>query len=318
MRAFLFNDGKAAELPFAEGAVRFGEAGLVWLHLDGRNDAARSWLAAQDDIPSVARAALTASETRPRADVMAHGVLINLRGLGKTPDDDPDALVSIRCWAEEGRVVSLSYRTPVALDAMIDRFLGGEIADPGDLLSNFADATTDALDPDVAELGDALDACETDLDRRGIYEMRRNVSATRARAIAYRRFVAPQRQALERLAAASFDWFDDDDRLHLRDAADRAARMAEELEAVRERAALMHEELTDLRAEQMDARALWISVVAFIFLPLTFITGLLGMNVEGIPYADRPWAFWGVTILCFVVGLVVLAYFVRRHWISRN
>jgi zinc transporter len=86
---------------------------------------------------------------------------------------------------------------------------------------------------------------------------------------------------------------------------------------VRERAALLHEQITDLRGEQMEARSLYISVVAFIFLPLTFITGLLGMNVEGIPYAKEPWAFWGVVALCFLLGLVVLAYFARIHWLRR-
>ena len=91
--------------------------------------------------------------------------------------------------------------------------------------------------------------------------------------------------------------------------------MAEELEAVRERAALLHEQLTDLRAEQIDKRALLISVVAFIFLPLTFITGLLGMNVDGIPYAHSPWAFWGVVTLCVLIGFGVLGWFVRRRWL---
>jgi zinc transporter len=86
---------------------------------------------------------------------------------------------------------------------------------------------------------------------------------------------------------------------------------------VRERAALLHEQLTDLRAEQLDQRALLISIVAFIFLPLTFITGLLGMNVEGIPYDDRPWAFWGVVGFCLVIGLIVLGWFARRHWLRR-
>ncbi len=94
-----------------------------------------------------------------------------------------------------------------------------------------------------------------------------------------------------------FDWLAEDDRLHIVEAADRFARMAEELEAVRERAALLHEQITDLRAEQVDQRALYISIVAFIFLPLTFITGLLGMNVEGIPYAHSPLSFWGIAAL---------------------
>ena len=62
---------------------------------------------------------------------------------------------------------------------------------------------------------------------------------------------------------------------------------------MRERAALLHEQLTDLRAEELDQRSLLISVFAFIFLPLTFITGLLGMNVEGIPYAQRALGLLG-------------------------
>jgi zinc transporter len=56
-------------------------------------------------------------------------------------------------------------------------------------------------------------------------------------------------------------------------------------------------------------------VVAFIFLPLTFITGLLGMNVEGIPYAKEPWAFWGVIAFCVLVGIAVGIYFTWRRWL---
>jgi zinc transporter len=92
--------------------------------------------------------------------------------------------------------------------------------------------------------------------------------------------------------------------------------MAEELEAVRERAALLHEQLTDLRAEMVDRRSLAIAVVAFIFLPLTFVTGLLGMNVAGIPFADHPWAFWGVVGFCMAITVVVIGWFAWRHWLE--
>lgn len=318
MRAFVYQDGKAEELPFAAGAAQFGSAGLVWLHLDGGADEAAAWVAAQADLPDLARTALLASETRPRSDLLAHGAVVNFRGLGMVPDDTGDPLVSIRFWAEAGRVISVSFRAPAALDAVVTQFLGGTIADPGDLLTAFADAISEDLDPAIAALGDQIDDCESKIESGGIYALRRRVTRARSDAIGLRRFVAPQRQALERLANAPIDWLDDRDRAHLRDAADRAARMAEELESVRERSALMHEELTDLRAEQMDARALVISVVALIFLPLTFITGLLGMNVAGIPFAQERWAFWGVTAFCMAVALVVLGWFVRHRWISRS
>ena len=316
MRAFTIIDAKPLEMPFDEGAAQFDKAELVWLILDGRDPGAEVWIDAQEDIPQIARSALLASETRPRSDTIGQGAIINLRGLGKTPEDDPDALVSLRFWAETGRVILVTMRSPTALEIVADRFLSGHIRDPGDLLSAFADAITNGLDPDVANLGDALDECELKVEVANIHPTRREVTRVRARAIAFRRFVAPQRQALVQLAIAQLDWLDEDDRLHLREAADRAARMAEELESVRERAALMHEELTDRRSEQMDARALLISIVALVFLPLTFITGLLGMNVKGIPYAEQPWAFWGVTGICLFLALLVLGWFVRSHWIS--
>ncbi len=317
MLGFVYDGGSAREVSFAEAITLAGKVDLVWLHFDGRNEKALMWLDAQSDIPSLVRAALIAVETRPRAEILESGALINLRGLGATPDDDPDELVSIRIWATAGRIVSVTKRTVVALDLVTARFLNGCIHDPGDFVTAVADTITDALDPDVAALGDDVDRCEADLSAADVYRVRRQVSRTRNRAIGYRRFVSPQRQALERLAGAPLAWLDSDDRAHLRDAADRAARMVEELEAVRERSALIHDELTDLRAEKLDKRALGISIVAMIFLPLTFITGLLGMNVEGIPYAERDWAFWGVTGLCLLISAAIAAWFIRRQWLSR-
>ena len=91
--------------------------------------------------------------------------------------------------------------------------------------------------------------------------------------------------------------------------------MTEELEAIRERAALIHEELTDRRAELIDSRSLLISIAALIFLPVTFVTGLLGMNVAGIPFSQEPWAFWGVVGFCVLIAALVLGWFVRASWI---
>jgi zinc transporter len=138
----------------------------------------------------------------------------------------------------------------------------------------------------------------------------------RVAALGYRRFLQPQRGALEKLAGLPGDWLQEDDRLHLAAAADRAARMAEELESIRERSAVMHETLTDLRAEQIDARSLILSAAALIFLPLTFITGLYGMNVKGLPGAENPHAFTWITLGCFGIAAVVIAWFALR-WFRR-
>jgi zinc transporter len=302
-----------------EGEPTEGDGGprdgaLVWIQIDGRNPAYLDWLHERSGLSAPVVSALTAVETRPRCEQIGEGALINLRGLGETPEDDPDSLVSIRLWAERGRVISMGYRRLAAMPALRAKVLAGHIGDAGDLVSALAMAITETLDEAIASLGDDLDECETTLDAKRAFVMRRQIAQTRSEAIQYRRFVVPQRQALERMAALPVAWLEDDDRLHLREAADRFARMAEELEASRERAALMHEQLTDLRAEQLETRTLTISIVALVFLPLTFLTGLLGMNVEGIPFADAPWAFWGVVSVCVAAAALIAGYFVRAHW----
>ena len=314
--ALLVAGGEIRRMSIEEGAAYHGP-GFLWLHLEGRDEHDLSFLKAQGDIPPVAANALIATETRPRCDLIEDGAIVNLRGPGDCDPLDSDRLVSIRLWVTRDRVTSLSRRTLSATALVTAKAEAGKIRDPGDLVAAFAWAISTQLDPEVSALGDRLDDVESDLESSHLYRLRREITAVRSDAIGYRRFVAPDRDALNTLAALEFDWLADEDRLHIVEAADRFARMAEELEAVRERAALLHEQITDLRAEQVDQRALYISIVAFIFLPLTFITGLLGMNVEGIPYADAAWAFWGVAAFCVAVGIVVFAWFYWRHWLKR-
>lgn len=289
-------------------------ARFVWVHLNSTTEEARAWLRDAAGVPDFTIDALTAIETRPRCEKIGDGAFLNLRGRTDEDLDSSDMLASVRIWATRGRVVSVTRKYLLALDTVREEVTSGEIRDPGDLITAFATAITEDLDPVVADLGDWLDDCEQQLDAHRVFELRRGVTRVRSEAINYRRFLNPQRTALERLAALPGDWLGDDDRAHLGAAADRAARMAEEVEAIRERASLVHEALTDLRAELIDTRALIISIAAMVFLPLTFLTGLYGMNVKGLPFADEPWAFDAIAAACIIIALGTVGWFLQRHW----
>jgi len=311
-------DGKGHVVDAAEAcAARRSPAIFVWVHLDGRESDTLNWLQQHGGMPSTVIYALTAMETRPRSEAIENGALINLRGPSaddKKAKNGEDTLVSIRVWVEQGRAISVSFHPLKGIDKLVDQMVHGEIKDPGDLVSHLAMIITKQVDPVIGELDDLVDECELRLEPEHAFETRRRIAVARSDAIAYRRFVAPQRQALTQLATLDAPWLEEDDRLHLREAADRFARMTEDLEAVRERSALIHEQLTDLRSELLEKRALLISIVALIFLPLTFVTGLLGMNVEGIPFAHEPWAFGAVCGFCFVVAGAITAWFVAARW----
>ncbi|MEG3176855.1 zinc transporter ZntB [Sphingomonas sp. RB3P16] len=310
--AYRVADGKAERLDIKQALDTPGD--LIWVHLTTNNEEAQTWLADVAGLPDYVVDALTTGESRPRCEALGEGAFLNLRGRSNEQMTASDPLASLRIWAEAGRVISVTRRSVNAIDDVVKEIEGGKIRDPGDLIAEFAVAITEELDPEVGNLGDSLDDCEADLDGDKVFELRRGVTKVRVAAIGYRRFLTPQRAALEKLAALPCDWLQDDDRLHLNSAADRAARMAEELEAIRERSALMHEALTDLRAEQIDSRSLLISIVALIFLPLTFLTGLYGMNVEGLPFAKEPWAFDVIGGICIAITVGIIGYFSVKRW----
>lgn len=314
----LKKDGKGHEVDPAKAcAARRSPALFVWVHLDGREKDTLQWLQDHGGMPKTVIYALTAMETRPRSEAIEDGALVNLRGPaadGKQSKNGEDTLVSIRVWVEKGRAISVSFHPLKGIDKLVGQMKAGEIKDPGDLVSHLAMVITKEVDPVISELDDLVDDCELKLEPDHAFETRRKIAAARSDAIAYRRFVAPQRAALTQLAELDAPWLEDDDRLHLREAADRFARMAEDLEAVRERSALIHEQLTDLRSEQIEKRALLLSIVALVFLPLTFLTGLLGMNVDGIPDAHQPWAFAAVCGICAVVAVGITGWFAAARW----
>ena len=306
--------GKAEKVDVSQALG--GAADLVWVHLSSNEEEAQAWLRNEAKLSDYVIEALTATETRPRCEAFDNGALLNLRGRSQEELTTTDPLASVRIWAIRGRVFSVTRRPLVAVAEVEKEVQTGEIIDPGDLIAAFATAITTDLDPVVAELGDELDDCEEHLDPSKVFDLRRSVTRVRVEAIGYKRFLNPQRAALEKLATLPGEWLQDDDRMHLNAAADRAARMAEELESIRERSSLMHEALTDLRAEQIDSRSLVISIVAMVFLPLTFITGLYGMNVP-LPYQQAPWMFDAIMASCAAISAVVVIYFVRRHWLER-
>ncbi len=132
------------------------------------------------------------------------------------------------------------------------------------------------------------------------------IITARRRAILLRRYVAPKREALSQFASARKPLLDDFQRSRLRDVSDRATRLIEELDASRERAAVIQDEVSTWLAEQMNTVMQRLSTVATIFLPLSLFTGLLGINAGGMPGAESPWAFWIVCGLLAVMTVLTI------------
>ena len=178
-----------------------------------------------------------------------------------------------------------------------------------------AERIADRMGDVVADLDDQVDALEDSVLTAESHELRSKLSDLRRTTISLRRYIAPQRDVLARLLHDRIPWLTDLDRAHLREVAERTARFVEDIDSARERAAVTQEELNNRLSEQMNKAMYTLSIVAAIFLPLGLLTGLLGINVGGIPGTENKWAFTFVTVGLVSCAVALVAWFRKIHWL---
>ncbi|NIM29284.1 MAG: zinc transporter ZntB [Gammaproteobacteria bacterium] len=290
--------------------------GLLWVHLDYRQPDVQAWLREESGIDPVVADSLLLEEVRPRSLSTKQGLMVVLRGVNLNPGQQPEDMVALRFWIEDHRVITLRHRHLLSVDDLrerIDRGLGP--VSPGSFLVDLAERLADRMAKPIADVEDAVDRLGEQVATAESRQLRTQLSQVRREAITLRRYLAPQRDAMSRLYSEPVPWLDDTHRMRLRELADRTMRYVEDLDAARERAGVSHEELASLMADQMNNRMYLLSIVAALFLPLGFVTGLLGVNVAGIPGTEYGAAFVLVCVALVVLAVLELWFFKRRGWV---
>jgi len=288
---------------------------FVWLHLDVGSDGAARWIHEASGIDPITQDALLAEETRPRCEARGDALTLFLRGVNLTPGEEPDDMVSLRIHLEAKRLLTLRVR-PVQSpeDVRVALADGGVDGTAGDLLVALCNQLTRHVGDVIGDIEDRADALQEKVLSAGTRDLRAEISDLRRVLIALRRYLAPQRETLTRIGTEHLTWLDDRHRGQLREIADRSIRHLEELDAAREHAGVAYEELAGRLTERVEQRMYLLSVVAAVFLPLGFVTGLLGINVGGMPGTENPQAFAYVLGGCAAVGALVLLVLKRRGW----
>jgi zinc transporter len=317
LHAYLLDgEGRGRYLTWSEVESWNASMGRLWLHFDYTNAAVQEWVSNQSGLESVISHALLTEETRPRVAAIDDGLLIALRGVNLNPGSDPEDMVSIRLWATADRVISTRKRALLSTQDVLAKLKRGTgPKDNADLIVQLTDSliwrmsdTVDLLEDKMAELEDGSLS-----ENRST--LRFELASLRRQTISLRRYLSPEREALNRLLIEKVSWFDHDNHIRMREVSDRLIRHLEDIDAVRERAAVTHEELLSRISEQLNERMYVLSILSAIFLPLGFFTGLLGINVGGIPGAENTDAFMIFVGVLIVIVLFQVWLFRRKKWL---
>ena len=311
-------DGKggARAMSDAEVAGWAPDQGLLWVDLNLANERAKQWLEEDSGIDPAVVAILLAVETRPRSLAASDGLIVVMRGINMNPGAVADDMVGVRMWLQSRLIVTSRRRRVLSVEDVRDDLSRGQGAEtPGQFLVELTSRLATRIEAAVENIEDLVDNIGEQLTSGDVTGIRSELSSVRRQAAAIRRHLAPQREALDRLARNPGGLLSNEEVFDLREEGDHLTRHIEDLELARENALVTQEELMNRIAQEQNSRMYLLSVIAAIFLPLTFVTGLLGMNVAGLPGTENPQGFFISAVVMVGLGVALGIYFKWRRWI---
>lgn len=301
----IFPDG-TTKVP--EDTALTGTGTYRWWHYDLSDPELTDWTAV--NLPPIPAGALLQPETRPRCDQYQDGLILNLRGINMNAGQPADQMVSIRMWIEAGVIITVRLRKVFAIDEIRQLAVANSAPPtPATFIEALIGRLTTRVQEEVMRISKLTEFYEADLEDETT-SLPKDLPETRRSVIKIRRYLEPQKQALEKLSSINLPIVPEADALKLRELTNRTTIAVEELDALQERLIAVQDD-HDLDVARRQARhGYGLSVVAAIFLPLGFLTGLFGVNIGGMPGIDNPWSF---AILCLsMIGLAALMYGVLK------
>lgn len=315
----LDGQGGARQLAYADiPSLELTEAESLWLHWDRSQAQAQAWLRERSGLTEFVCNVLLEENTRPRLLALpADEVLLFLRGVNLNPDAEPEDMVSLRVFADARRVISLRLRPLRSTEAVLQQLEAGVgPKTSSEILLSLADALTDRVDDLVAVLTEKLDEEEDRVETDERYTPPQDkLLSLRRQAASLRRFLLPQREIYAQLTRNRLPWFVDDDTDYWNELNNRLIRYLEELELVRERVNLVLEAEERRMRERMNRTMYLLGIITGFFLPMSFLTGLLGINVGGIPGSENPYGFAVACVIIAAVACFQWWIFRRLKWV---
>jgi magnesium transporter len=202
--------------------------------------------------------------------------------------------VRVRIEKHSGRIRTRGsdYLLFALIDALIDNYF---------LILEMIDGQIDQLEAEIYSNPSAETAAK-------IQQLRKDV-------ITIRRWMAPGRELITRLIESESELISRDTKLFLRDALDHATEITETLHIQREMAFSLMEIYMSNVSNKMNEVMKVLTIIATIFIPLTFIAGIYGMNFRNMPELEWEYGYFGILGIMVVVVIGLIRFFRTRGWL---
>jgi zinc transporter len=293
------------------------EDGFLWIHMERDTPEAVAWIREKSDVDPLVAEALLNDESRPTVESFDNALLLILRGVNIAERDEVE-LVPMHVWIDQYRAITLrdkDHALSALRDIRIALQAGRGPRKPGGLLVQICEKIVRDVAPSIDEMDDDVEKLEDAVIGTASKELRRSLADIRRRAVHLRRYLGPEREALIRLQTEDTRLLDKQNRLRLRCVIDSVIRYLEDLDALRDRTTILHEDLAAQLSEKIAQTSNRLTAVAAMLLPPSLVAGMLGANIAGIPGQENPFAFWELSGLILLLMMVQVFVLRRIGWL---
>ncbi len=261
---------------------------------------------------------LTDENTRPRYDILPNGILTTLRGinmnLNSEEGEEEHDLIAIRAFFTPTKLITVGHRTLKAVKDTFDDYNTPDtplLTTPLSIVSAIIQRIAFSMAQLLNKYDEEIDDIEDEALKNFKQDFRQTLIEKRLAILHLRRYIAPQKDVVNNFLTMSDVHQNNDLFQQMKMSYDYYARFTEDLDVMRERLQVLLEEIRNNISETMNRNLYVLSIVTIIFIPASFMTGLFGINLGGMPGADDPSAFWIFSGLIFI--LCVIEYILLRR-----
>lgn len=281
--------------------------GFLWLHFNLSHAGAERWLREHAAMDESFFDALHEGSRSTRIERVLDSVFAVLNDV--TYDFAFEASHVATMWiSARAHLVVTARRSPLrSVDRLRAAVAAGRhaIRSAATLLDHLLREQADELVRIARQASARVDEIEDRLLAGRAHKLTAELTQLRRMSVRLQRLLAPEPSALFRMLANAPGWVQEDDRQRLRQASEEFAVVMRDIAALQERTKLLQEESAARVAEQNNRSLFTLTMVTVLALPINLISGLLGMNVGGVPWREHPAGFWIVVAsIAVTTGLI--------------
>jgi magnesium transporter len=293
---------------------------VSWINIDGLHEVEiLEKLGRQFELHPLMLEDILNMDQRPKYEDFDKHIFIVLKMLSFDNETQSVESEQVSLVLGENFVISLQERVGDVFDPIRERIRNakGRIRKlgPDYLMYSLLDAIVDNYFGILEKLGDKIEAMEEELVGEPTQKTLQQIHYLKKEMIYLRRSVWPLRELISGMERSESPLIEDSTDAYLRDLYDHTIQVIDTMESFRDMVSGMLDTYLSSLSNRMNSIMKVLTIIATIFIPLTFVAGIYGMNFENMPELKWRWGYAGVWVVMIIVAGVMIIYFKRKKWL---